>query len=60
MARQGRGGFVHDEPAYPPDDGPLTDEQIEQIKESVDKDPSPPGWMFNKPEKSIFDAFNSF
>jgi hypothetical protein len=53
-ARQGRGGFVHDEPAYPPDDGPLTDEQIEQIKKSVDKpswmihtDPSPPGWMYN-------------
>jgi hypothetical protein len=56
-ARQGRGGFVHDEPAYPPDDGPLTDEQIEQIKESVERpdnltwklqpDPSPPGWMYN-------------
>ncbi len=53
-ARQGRGGFVHDEPAYPPDDGPLTDEQINQIKETADKpswmihtDPSPPGWMYN-------------
>ena len=53
-ARQGRGGFVHDEPAYPPDDGPLTDEQIAQIKETADKpswmihtDPSPPGWMYN-------------
>ena len=53
-ARQGRGGFVHDEPAYPPDDGPLTDEQITQIKETADKpswrihaDPSPPGWMYN-------------
>jgi hypothetical protein len=53
-ARQGRGGFVHDEPAYPPDDGPLTDEQIEQIKETADKpswmihtDPSSPGWMYN-------------
>jgi hypothetical protein len=54
-ARQGRGGFVHDEPAYPPDDGPLTEEQIEQIKESVPQDPSPPGWMFEKPEKSIFE-----
>ena len=31
---------------YEPDDGPLTAEQIEQIKESVD--PHPPGWMFNK------------
>jgi len=54
-ARQGRGGFVHDEPAYPPDDGPLTNEQIDQIKETVTKDPSPPGWMFDKPEKSIFE-----
>jgi hypothetical protein len=46
------------EPAYEPDDGPLTEEQIEQIKESVD--PAPPGWMFEKssiikdePEKSV-------
>jgi hypothetical protein len=53
-ARQGRGGFVHDEPKYPPDDGPLTTEQIDQIKETADKpswrihaDPSPPGWMYN-------------
>jgi hypothetical protein len=52
-ARQGTGGFVHDEPAYPPDDGPLTTEQIDQIKETADKpswmihtDPSPPGWMY--------------
>ena len=29
---------------YEPDDGPLTDQQIEQIKKSVD--PSPPGWMY--------------
>jgi len=53
-ARQGRGGFVHDEPKYEPDDGPLTDEQIGQIKETANKpswtihtDPSPPGWMYN-------------
>ena len=61
-ARQGRGGFVHDEPAYPPDDGPLTDKQIDQIKETAKEDlptgdtvtktelfpsdPSPPGWMY--------------
>ena len=51
-ARQGRGGYVHDEPAYPPDDGPLTDEQIEQIKESTNKDPSPPGWMFGEVPKT--------
>jgi hypothetical protein len=48
-ARQGRGGFVHDEPAYPPDDGPLTDQQIKEIKESVD--PHPPGWMFGNISK---------
>ena len=50
-ARQGRGGFVHNEPAYPPDDGALTDEQIQQIKETVSKDPSPPGWMFGEVPK---------
>ena len=33
-------------PAYEPDDGPLTEEQIEQIKESVD--PHPVGRMFEK------------
>jgi hypothetical protein len=56
-ARQGQGGFVHDEPKYEPDDGPLTEQQIEQIKETVEQpnnptrtlnpDPSPPGWMYN-------------
>jgi hypothetical protein len=44
------------DPAYEPDDGPLTDEQIEQIKQTVTQghpdwmirtDPSPPGWMYN-------------
>jgi hypothetical protein len=50
-------------PAYEKDDGPLTDEQLNQIKESAKeelpvgeltvkdelfpKDPHPPGWMFN-------------
>jgi len=33
-ARQGTGGFVHDEPQYEPDDGPVTDDQIEQIQAS--------------------------
>jgi len=32
-ARQGTGGFVHDEPTYEPDDGPLSEEQIEQLRE---------------------------
>jgi hypothetical protein len=37
-ARHGTGGFIHDEPEpkYEPDDGPLTDDQIEQVKESVE------------------------
>ena len=66
-ARQGRGGFVHNKPAYPPDDGALTDEQIQQIKESAKEDlpvaelvvkdklfpndPHPPGWMFGEVPK---------
>ena len=33
-------------PRYEQDDGPLTEEQINQIKESVD--PHPIGWMFDK------------
>jgi hypothetical protein len=41
-AREGTGGFVHDEPKYEPDDGPLTEEQIEQIKESVPEPPDDP------------------
>jgi len=41
-AREGTGGFVHDEPKYEPDDGPLTKEQIEQIKESVPEPPDDP------------------
>jgi hypothetical protein len=51
-ARQGTGGFVHDEPKYEPDDGPLSEQQIEQIQASAEppKDPHPPGWMFDKKE----------
>ena len=37
-ARQGRGGWVHDEkPAYEADDGPLTKNQLEQIKDSAEQ-----------------------
>jgi len=45
-ARQGTGGFIHDDPPpqYPPDDGPLTEDQLDQIQASAD--PHPPGWMF--------------
>jgi hypothetical protein len=32
-------------PNYEPDDGPLTDQQIDQIRGLVD--PHPPGWMYN-------------
>jgi hypothetical protein len=39
-------GWPFPEPAYEPDDGPLTEAQLEQIKESVD--PHPVGWMFEK------------
>jgi len=50
-ARQGTGGFVHDEPKYEADDGPLTDQQVDQLNKSVEvlkTDPHPPGWMFDK------------
>jgi hypothetical protein len=50
------------QPAYEPDDGPLTDQQLNQIKESVNL--HPPGWMFNSQtvknepevEKSILES----
>ena len=43
-ARQGTGGFVHDEPPpkYEPDDGPLSEDQTEQIKASVLEPPDDP------------------
>jgi hypothetical protein len=41
-ARAGTGGFVHDEPKYEPDDGPLTEDQMEQIKTSVPEPPDDP------------------
>ena len=41
-AREGTGGFVHDEPRYEPDNGPLTENQIEQIKASVPEPPDDP------------------
>jgi hypothetical protein len=34
-ARQGTGGFVHDEPKYEPDDGPLTEDQVDQLDKSA-------------------------
>jgi hypothetical protein len=50
-ARQGTGGFIHDEPNYAPDDGPLTKDQVDQLDKSVEAfqaDPHPSGWMFEK------------
>jgi hypothetical protein len=63
-AREGTGGFVHDEPRYEPDDGPIDPSALEQLRarakqdlpsgEIVSKqelfpaDPHPPGWMFEK------------
>jgi hypothetical protein len=45
-ARQGTGGFIHDEPEpepkYEPDDGPLTKDQITQLKASVAEPPDDP------------------
>ena len=39
-ARAGTGGFVHDEPEpepkYEPDDGPLTEDQVDQLKKSAE------------------------
>ena len=40
-ARAGTGGFIHDEPKYEPDDGPLTEDQIDQLQE-IAKTPEPP------------------
>jgi hypothetical protein len=34
-AREGTGGFIHDEPRYERDDGPLTEDQVDQLKKSV-------------------------
>jgi hypothetical protein len=51
-ARQGTGGFVHDEtkPKYEPDDGPLTEDQIDQLKKSVDSFGLPSGEIIAKEE----------
>jgi hypothetical protein len=49
--------WIREKPKYESDDGSLTDEQIDQIKQTVKQsdnpswilqpDPSPPGWMYN-------------
>ena len=38
-------------PAYEPDDGPLTEDQVEQIIENTLDNPHPPGWMFDNVAK---------
>jgi hypothetical protein len=35
--RQGRGGWDHDDPKYPADDGALTDEQMQQLQQHLDQ-----------------------
>lgn len=35
--RQGRGGWDHDDPKYPADDGALTDEQMQQFQQHLDQ-----------------------
>lgn len=63
-ARQGTGGFIHDEPAYPPDDGLVDQKTLDALREQAKQDlptgdivvkdelfptdPHPPGWMFEK------------
>jgi hypothetical protein len=37
-ARQGKGGFVHDEPAYPEDEGPIDQAVLDQLRERVKED----------------------
>lgn len=59
-ARQGQGGFVHDEPKHKPDEVPQTAQQVDQTPTSTAQDPSPPGWMFEEQsaadtEKSILE-----
>lgn len=39
------------QPQYPPDDGPLSEDQIQQIKHSVN--PHPPGWMYAPLQKPV-------
>ena len=63
-ARQGTGGWAHDEPKYPPDDGPIDQAALDALRKQAKEDlptgevvvkdelfltdPHPPGWMFEK------------
>jgi hypothetical protein len=49
-AREGTGGFVHDEPRYKSDDGPLTTDQVDQLKKSVESFGLPQGETIVKEE----------
>jgi len=55
-ATESRKWLREDKPAYEPDDGPLTEEPSDQLREIAPpapvpttelRDPSPPGWMYN-------------
>lgn len=63
-AREGTGGFIHDEPRYPPDDGAVDQKTLDALREQAKQDlptgevivkdqlfptdPHPPGWMFEQ------------
>ena len=57
-ATESRKWIRESKPKYEPDDGPLTEEQIEQLKEiaqekeKIQQDPHPPGWMFGEVKKA--------
>jgi hypothetical protein len=48
-ARQGTGGFVHDEPRYEPDDGPINSQVLEQLRTRASEE-LPQGKMIDKQE----------
>jgi len=56
-ARQGKGGFVHDEPAYPGDDGPIDPAVLDQLRERAKED-LPQGPVMAK--SSLFEPINCY
>ena len=48
-ARAGTGGFIHDEPAYPPDDGPIDQPTLDALREQVQQE-LPAGEIIDKQE----------
>lgn len=68
-ARQGRGGWAHDDPQYPADNGALSNEQFDQLKQNLDLKPTvteapdtkqdtPPEAQMNQPQHlSVFEKY---